>query len=283
MPPMDSLRLAKGIGSFSGRLDLVGNQVQLCMHGWEKANPAIKKRLLRRTINGIVVTREELFITFWMSAAEQTDGLREAGVNESQGGSNLVPLPRNSAGTRNRNLSVLGSGDVRNGSPDRTLPETLQAHKIIAFFDADSEGISENFVQLYQKGLSLREIAKQTGKAKSTVRDALLKAGIELRPKTAPPVHSSWRGSGRRGVRPYYGFCYFQGRVVPDPREYDNLVLIHRLWRSGANPNRIAATLNAKKVPARSAAAWNRNSVVLILKRFEQSIISIKGDHYELR
>jgi len=136
---------------------------------------------------------------------------------------------------------------------------------------------------LYKKGLSLPDIAKQTGKAKSTVRAALLKAGIELRPKASLPVQATWREPGKRNIRPYYGFCYFQGRVVPDPREYENLLLIHRLWKQDTNPNRIAEILNAKKIPARSASLWNRNSVVLILERFEIGIISIKGDEYELR
>ena len=96
-------------------------------------------------------------------------------------------------------------------------------------------------------------------------------------------MHESWGETGKQRVRPYYGFCYFQGKIVPDPREYDNLLVIHRLWKSGMNPNRIADTLNEKKILGRNAPTWNRNSVVLVLKRFEQGIISIKGDQYELR
>ena len=114
------------------------------------------------------------------------------------------------------------------------------------------------------------------------VRRHLLKAGIDLRPKEPTPVHQSWREPGKQRIRPYYGFCYFQGKVVPDLREYDNLLVIHRLWQAGANLNRIADTLNAKKIPGRNAPVWNRNSVVLVLKRFKQGIICIKGDQYEL-
>ncbi len=158
----------------------------------------------------------------------------------------------------------------------------MQPHVILSIFCSEVEAISETFVELYKKGLSLSEVAKQTGKCKTMVRSHLLKAGIDLRPKEPTPVHESWREPGKQRIRPYYGFCYFQGKVVPDPREYDNLLVIHRLWRSGTNPNRIADTLNKKKVPGRNSAGWNRNSVVLILKRFEQRIISIKGDQYEL-
>jgi hypothetical protein len=49
------------------------------------------------------------------------------------------------------------------------------------------------------------------------------------------------------------------------------------------SPGRIADTLNVKKILERNAKSWHRNSVVLILKRFEQKIISIDGDKYELR
>ena len=175
------------------------------------------------------------------------------------------------------------SGNLGIGCGEATLPELFQAHVILDILCADTEAISETFVELYKKGLSLRDIAKHTGKCKTMVRSHLLKAGIDLRPKEPTSVHQSWREPGKQRIRPYYGFCYFQGKVVPDPREYDNLLLIHRLWRQGNNPNRIADTLNKKKVLGRKSAGWNRNSVVLVLKRFEQGIISIKGDQYELR
>ncbi|MCM2280258.1 MAG: hypothetical protein NDI61_00270 [Bdellovibrionaceae bacterium] len=138
-------------------------------------------------------------------------------------------------------------------------------------------------MELYQKGLSLADISRQTGKAKNTIRGALLRSGIELRINRSLPVAKAVRHSVKTNIRPYYGFCYFQGQVVPDPREYENLLLIHRLWKSGTNPNRIADTLNAKRIPARSAPTWNRNSIVNIINRFEEKLIVIKGAKYELR
>ena len=39
--------------------------------------------------------------------------------------------------------------------------------------------ISETFAQLYNKGLSLKDISQQTGKAKSVIRENLARAGIE--------------------------------------------------------------------------------------------------------
>ena len=149
---------------------------------------------------------------------------------------------------------------------------------------ADKARISEIFVDLYENGLSLTDISRQTGKAKNTIRDSLLRNGTKMRTKVAVPVTYAVRSAGKGNIRPYYGFCYFQGKIVPDPREYENLALIHRLWSSETNPNCFADTLNAKKIPARSAAKWNRNSVVNIITRFETKQVTLtKGGSYELR
>lgn len=132
--------------------------------------------------------------------------------------------------------------------------------------------------------MSLRDISRVTGKAKNTIRDALQRADVELRPKVTLSTVEAETAKRKSNVRPFYGFCYFQGQVVPDQREFENLILIHQLWRSGANPNRIAETLNVRKVPARSATAWNRNSIVNIVTRFEnETVILKKGGGYQLR
>jgi hypothetical protein len=154
----------------------------------------------------------------------------------------------------------------------------------IELFKAESNRITEDFAELYRKGLSLADIAKQTGKAKTTVRENLIRNGIVLRPKASLPFSEAVRLTGKGKIRPYYGFCYFQGQVIPDPREFESLMLIHRLWKLGANPNRIADSLNEKKIPARNAPKWNRNSIVNILKRFESKQITLTKDgKYEFR
>lgn len=159
----------------------------------------------------------------------------------------------------------------------------MQTHRKISLSQRQRQRVSEDFAALYQKGLSISDIAEQTGKPKSTIRDALLRAGITLRTAVSQPATQSWKGDGKGSQRPPYGFCYFQGEVVPDQREYKNLLLIHRLWTEGVNPNAIADRLTSLKVPARNAPEWNRNSVLNILKRFENKSIVITGDRYELR
>ena len=88
----------------------------------------------------------------------------------------------------------------------------------------------------------MADISKQTGKAKSVIRDNLVKAGVELRDKVAVPISKMKAEKGKTGIRPPYGFCYFQGSIVPDPKEYENLMLIYRLWKLNTNPNRISDT-----------------------------------------
>ena len=170
------------------------------------------------------------------------------------------------------------------GSQAHTLPELFQAHKKTELSGADKARISDILVDLYKNGLSLTDISRQTGKAKNTIRDELLRREVKLRSKISVPVSKAVSARGKLNIRPYYGFCYFLGAVTPDPREFEILTLIHRLWSSGNNPNRIAETLNEKSIPARSAAKWNRNSVVNIVTRFaKKQIVLSKGGKYELR
>lgn len=170
------------------------------------------------------------------------------------------------------------------GRPSHPISELFQIHEIIELPGCDRPRINDDFVELYENGMSLRDIARVTGKAKNTVRDALQRTEVELRPKVTLSTVEAKGARHKSNVRPFYGFCYFQGSVVPDQREFENLILVHRLWKSGANPNRIAETLNSRKVPARSAKVWNRNTVVNIITRFENKTVVIKKDgSYELR
>jgi hypothetical protein len=168
-------------------------------------------------------------------------------------------------------------------SPSATLPELPQVHKKIEFLSIQNQAISDKCVELYGNGYSLSEVGKLTGKAKSTIQSILRKAGVALRTNQSIPGAPAWKNNGKSSVHPPYGFCYFQGKVVPDQREYGNLLVIHRLWKEDVNPNAIANQLNAKKIKPRKASAWNRNSIVNILKNFKSKAIVIKGDQYELR
>ena len=170
------------------------------------------------------------------------------------------------------------------GSERHYLPELSQVHRKTTFSGAERQRVFENLVDLYTNGLSLSDIAKQTGKPKTTIRSLLVKAGVRIRSSVPAPFSSAIRDSAKTNAAPYFGFCFFQGQVIPDPKEFVILQLIHELWKSGINSNRIADQLNAKKIRPRSAQKWNRNSIVKIINRFEnKSVILKSGGKYELR
>lgn len=98
----------------------VENQIRWCMQGWAKAKPSVRKRLLRRTIKEIVVTRTELQITFWTAEDERDNALGSSNRGDSEGSENVVALRRRAPGSRNQNESIKSSGNIGNGSERRT-------------------------------------------------------------------------------------------------------------------------------------------------------------------
>ena len=180
-------------------------------------------------------------------------------------------------------FELLILGNVRSGSQTHTLPELLQPHKTIELSSIRQQLISDELVKMYQSGMSLADLAKQTGIAQTTIRARLIKSGIEMRPKFSIPFEQARRKTGKRNILPYYGFCYFQGRVVPNPKEYDHLMKVYNLWKMRMNPNAIAKHLNSKKIPPRSATNWNRNSIVNIINRFEKRLIVFKNGQLEFQ
>lgn len=98
----------------------VENQIRWCMQGWAKAKPSVRKRLLRRTIKEIVVTRTELQITFWTAADERDNALRSPGQGDADVSENVVALRRRAPGSRDQNESIKSSGNIGNGSERRT-------------------------------------------------------------------------------------------------------------------------------------------------------------------
>ncbi len=93
------------------------------------------------------------------------------------------------------------------GSMDHRLPEHLQIHKKIELSSFDPQVISETYSNLYRKGLSLSDISKQTGKAKSVIRENLARAGIELRSNIAISISKMKAERGKTNIRtPYSSF-----------------------------------------------------------------------------
>lgn len=109
-----------GIGFYREQALFVENQIRSLMQGWSKATAATKKRLLRRTIKAIEVTRDEIRITFWLNSEDSRGGFAGDSEVSPEGSENLVSLRRKSPSAPDHNLSFLSSGNVCYGSERRT-------------------------------------------------------------------------------------------------------------------------------------------------------------------
>lgn len=146
----------------------------------------------------------------------------------------------------------------------------------------DDGRISSEMADLYGKGWSLREIARECGCSKTRVRSCLLKEGHEPRETRAQATHDRKVGGGKQGALPYFGFCYFDGGIVPDPREFPALQLIHRRWKEQRTIHQITLELNRTKIPSRKGKIWSWAAVQNIVNRFkDRKVILHKGGRYE--
>jgi hypothetical protein len=168
-------------------------------------------------------------------------------------------------------FAINGSNTLKNGRQNRTLPELSKPHVIIELNQASYGRITQEMVELWKNGGSLHDIARITGQSRARARSALHRNGISTRPNVDESKITAWRKSGRSSAHPPFGFTYYQGKLVMQPREHEILFLIERLANAGLNPNAIADQLNAKELKPRRASKWNRNSVVLVLNRLNKN------------
>lgn len=181
-----------------------------------------------------------------------------------------------------------GSSLLTNGEPCFPITELLQAIDFTAFTVKISKRISaednKNIVEMYSKGMSLSDISNQLGMSKNGVRSSLLRAGQELRNPAPKVTHKRLLKSGKQAALPYYGFCYFEGKIVKDPREFPTLQKIHRLWSQGRTIHQINLELNRAKLPSRKGKTWSWAALQNIVARFEnKQVILSKGGKYEFR
>lgn len=160
----------------------------------------------------------------------------------------------------------------------------MQPIDFTAFTTKDKSRISAEAVDLYQKGWSLREIAKELGASKSGISSILLNAGITLRDKVSKATNQRGVSSGKQSVQLYFGFCYFGGQITKDPREFPTLRLIHRRWIEKRTIHEIAVELNNAKIPSRTGKQWSWAALKKIINRFEtKKLILTNRGSYEFR
>lgn len=162
-------------------------------------------------------------------------------------------------------------GKYRIGWGSLTIYHPGQPHDIIQVRFKDTHAFSKECVDLYQKGVSLNEIARIVGRSKSKVRRVLHSHGHWTGVKISEGVYASWRKTGRTRAQPHFGYTYYMGQLVEEPREQQILALIRRLAAEGMNITSIANYLNAHGMRPRRAKRWHRNSILKILNRFIES------------
>mgnify|MGYP006087977381 CR=1 FL=1 len=156
-------------------------------------------------------------------------------------------------------------------------------HNFIQLTFSNSPGTDRNIADLYVKGNSFRDIEKLLGISKTKVRDTLIRLEIPIRPTFEETQRATQVRSGKKNVKPPYGFVYFEGRVVKHPKEYPVLLSIINRWKADQSLNSIATKLNEKRVPSPMGKCWSWNSIDNIVKRIKNGHLVQNGDQYELR
>ncbi|MBI3555457.1 MAG: recombinase family protein [Deltaproteobacteria bacterium] len=157
----------------------------------------------------------------------------------------------------------------KDGEPRRINSKELEAHDFIELPSINKAGISEKVIELYRSGLTMRQVARRMGWAKSTVRATLLAAGVELRPSCRDyQWPKSKVGKPYVGVAPY-GFYCLRGKLFADPKEIETLRLILTLWRSGQSLSAIVRHLSHHRIKTRKGSVWMATTIRTIVQRHE--------------
>jgi len=246
----------------------VENQIRMLLHGWQKATPAMRKRLLRRTVKEIYVTRGEMNITFWLSAEERNDAILEGDSDPLQA-KKILAFRDLSSQSQDSNFYIASSGNVRNGRPLKITCKFLQQHDFTEYFEDSVENIFAQTAPLYEKGYSLKEISAMTGFPYTTIRDQLIKGGVSLRINKSVSSTEVLRQSFKNSAPPPFGYGYFDGILEKDPKEYPILQMIDQLRRRGETPTAIANKLNDKKIKTRKGNIWKQATVYTIIQRLK--------------
>jgi hypothetical protein len=126
----------------------------------------------------------------------------------------------------------------------------------IEFFDKKSPRIIEIIEPLYKNGLSISDIAAQTGIGRSSIYKSLRSNRHLLRPQVSVPFERLRKGHGKVKNKLTYGWCFFQGELVKDPCENTVVLLIESLWNQGRTVGEIVRELNGKGYRSRMGKDW---------------------------
>lgn len=158
----------------------------------------------------------------------------------------------------------IGAGGANTDAHPRLLG---YPHDIISFFKNPANSNFAEFLGLYQKGLSLREISEETGFPVSTIRDRLIANNI--------PLRANKKAIAKNPIRPKrafwgaipYGYAVLDGKVVVDPREIKIVRRILALHQKGMSFNATAIWLNNQKVPSKLGKQWSDKTIASIVRK----------------
>lgn len=146
------------------------------------------------------------------------------------------------------------------------------SHDFIKYFEIRKPRVFEIVAPLYKKGLSISEISAQTGIARSTVYAAIRAKRDVFRPPEKVPFERWRRGNPKGRRHPPFGFCYYNGALVEDPREYPTVQLIRMLKEQGKSITEITNELNRRGIPTRRKKLWQYGVVKAVLRRMVQDL-----------
>lgn len=118
--------------------------------------------------------------------------------------------------------------------------------------------------------LSTSEISRLIFSARSTVKCALVRFGIQLRSTT----EAKRLNKGQLA----YGERWLKGDIVASPKEQRVLDEMRRLRHDGNSYGQIAQWLNSSRIPTKNRAkAWDRPTVYKILKNCEKRLNALNN------
>lgn len=262
--------------------NVIKSNVEEFNRAWVKASPTMRKRLLAGVFSSMTLDSSNLNLYYRLDGAEMARIQQTQKEKALELGSGASPYGR-SANRFNHFIhpallippTVFNSWDKevfipRVGENGRGNPTTCcisYCHEIIDLFHLGRQGIFQKATPLYASGASLREIAKELGVSKTTIRKALIEGGAVLRSSNGSPSGEFIKTVRRHiGVAPY-GFCVIRGQLVKDPKEQVNVQLILKLATGGKSNSAIADYLNDKKIKTRTGGRWDHSTIRSILKR----------------